>query len=560
MFDQQPNQSQITETYSKFEEKMIELLCAEGAVQEYFIAETGSGKSRAIVECIKEYGQELRLALVLNSKEEVKNKYEELVHYMGGVRHWLSVESSNLEKSDLKSAQIAIVTHQFFDTPSNRNQLGKRDIFIVDESPIWKKLRTFTAEDLEAARAASVKPKDKLQPAVAAHVWLTTQKPLTKFLPFTEANYPEVFAGLRLLSSDGDWKVKEVLERAEEGRAILYTDKHKNKRNSPVSIVYPLKNPLRNDKVLIVSATAHLEGGQLRQDPPQPSIEGDFRNLEVVRCEWPDMPKEVKKATTEDQDTMFDVVAQILRSPVKGETLIVGYNDWNPRFHQRLKTDFQSFSGDSYEVNGHTIHLLHHGTGVGSNNYRDCEEVIYIGLQHIPKFVNLAEVFYHTGEQITEESLARVQQKGGELDQLRIGKQGAETKQMAARGKCRISVEGVASPMRAWLIVPSDQMQQMDLKRLFPNCKIKQHPESLIYAKREPTSVQARLMLILRATNNDQIFRSELDRLYCEMFGVSSGVVNKNTRDIPSWLEGSGWNFVAGKKGKGGEAYFERVK
>lgn len=559
MFDQQPNQSQITETYIKFEEKMIELLDAEGPAQQYFIAETGSGKSRAIVEFIKKYGQKLRLALVLNSKEEVRKKSDELSH-IGGVRRWLSDESNTLEKSDLKLAQIAIVTHQFFDTHSNRNQLGKRDIIIVDESPIWKKLRTFTAEDLEAARTESVKPKDMLQPAVAAHVWLTTQKPLTKFLPFTEAHYPEVFAGLKLLASDGDWKVKEVLERAEEGRAILYTDEYKNKRNSPVSIVYPLKNPLRNDKVLIVSATAHLEGGQLRQDPPQPIIEGNFRNVEFIHCEWPDIPNEVRKATTVDQDTMFDVVAQILRSQVKGKTLIVGYKDWNPRLHQRLQTDFNSFSGDGYEVNGNTIHLLHHGIGVGSNDYKDCEEVIYIGLQHISKFVYLAEVFYHTGEQITDESLARVQQKGGALEQLRIGKLEAEIKQMIARGKCRNSVEGVANPMRAWLIVPSDQMQQMNLNRLFPKCRVTQKPESLIYAKREPTSVQARLLLLLRETPESGLSRSELDDLYCDRFGVSSGVVNKNTRDMPSWLEGSGWKFVAGKKGKGGEAYFERIK
>ena len=298
MFDQQPNQSQITETYTKFEAKMIELLDAEGPVQEYFIAETGSGKSRAIVEFIREYGQELKLALVLNSTEEVRKKYSELSS-IGGVRYWLSDTTNPLEKSDLKSAQIAIVTHQFFNTSNNRNYLGTRDIIIVDETPLWEKQKTFTAQDLDTARTESVRAKDQLQPAVGAYVWLTTKKPSKKYLPFDEGNCPEVFEGLRLLATEGNWKVKEVLERAEEGRAMLFSDEYRNKRNSPVSIVYPLKNPLRNDKVLIVSATAHLEGGQLRRDPPQPVIEGDFNNVEFVKCEWPEIPKEPKKATTE---------------------------------------------------------------------------------------------------------------------------------------------------------------------------------------------------------------------------------------------------------------------
>ena len=559
MFDQQPNQSQITETYTKFEAKMIELLDAEGPVQEYFTAETGSGKSRAIVEFIREYGQELKLALVLNSTEEVRKKYSELSS-IGGVRYWLSDTTNPLEKSDLKSAQIAIVTHQFFNTSNNRNYLGTRDIIIVDETPLWEKQKTFTAQDLHVAREELVIAKDELQPAVGAYTWLTTKKHSKKYLPFTEANCPEIFEGLRLLATEGNWKGKEVLERAEEGRAMLFSDEYRNKRNSPVSIVYPLKSPLWNDKVLIVSATAHLEGGQLRKNPPQPTIEGNFENVEFVQCEWPDTPKEVKKASREAQDTMFDVVAQILRNQVKGETLIVGYKDWNARFHQRLQTDFNSFSGDGYQVNGYTIHLLHHGKGVGSNDYKDCKEVIYIGLQHIPKFANLAEVFYHTGEQITDKSLARVQQKGDLLDQLITGKLEAEIKQMVARGNCRNSVDGLASPMRAWLIIPSDNIQKIDLSRLFPSCKIKQQPESLIYEKREPTSVRARLLLLLREANKNQIFRSEVDSLYCERFEISSPVVNKYAQHIPSWIEGSDWRFVAGRRGKGGEAYFERIK
>lgn len=560
MLDSMSQQAKLSKTFFAFEDRMLDLCLSDGPAQHYFIAETGSGKSRAIIEFVKQYGQELRLAIVLNSAEEVNARYREL-EGLKNVRLWLSDEGNIYDKSDLKTAQIAIVTHQFFITASNRNFLGPRDAIIVDETPIWKKVQDFTAQHLDDARERSLADRDHLQPAVNAYAWLTTEKPVRKYLPFTEADYPEVFAGLKVLVDDREGGVKRVLEAAEAGRAMLYTDSYGNSKNSPVVILYPLSNPLKDDKVMIVSATAHMEGGQLRKDPPRPNIEGNFRNVEFVKCEWPDITKNVRSATTDKQDVMFDPVEQILRNEVQGDTLIVGYKRWTPEFLERLKHKFESFEGNAFTVRSHEIHLLHHGKGIGSNDFRECKEVIIVDLNNIPQAADLAEVFYHTGDKITAQSLQEAQQRDGKLDQLRQGKKDAELKQMVARGCCRTSSEeGVASPMRAWLIVPSDQLRNTDLNELFPNCQEKLPPKSLSYSKKEPYRVETRLLQILEETKADKLTRSEVDRLYCEKFRVSSPVINKNARDIPSWLKGSSWRFVTGKRGKGGEAYFERNK
>lgn len=242
--------------------------------------------------------------------------------------------------------------------------------------------------------------------------------------------------------------------------------------------------------------------------------------------------------------------------------MIVGYKHWTPKFLERLKHKFESFEGNAFKVRGHEIHLLHHGKGIGSNDYKECKEVIIVGLNNIPQAADLAEVFYHTGDKITAQSLQEAQQRGGKLDQLRQGKKNAELKQMVARGCCRTSSEeGVASPMRAWLIVPSDQLRNTDLNELFPNCQEKLPPKSLSYCKKEPYRVETRLLQILEGTKTDKLTRSEVDRLYCEKFDTKSPMVNKHTTVIPSWLQRTCWEFIAGKRGRGGqEAMFVRTK
>lgn len=558
---QDSQKNQIEETYKKFTEKMFTLISHGEPTQSYFIAETGSGKSKAIVEFIKVYGGRYRLVLVLNSKEEVEAKYSELISCKGlNAQSWLSEQNNTYQKSDLKDVQIAIVTHQFFTNASNRHYLGQRDAIIVDETPIWEKCKCFDSKNLHDARERSTKNKSQLESAIKAYEWMVKAEPATKYLPLTELAYPELFAGLRLLENDSKGDVREVLEAAEAGRAMLHTDRFKNPSNSPVVIRYPSINPLQNDKVMIVSATAHLEGSQLSKEPPAPDIVGNFRDVKFIKCEWPDITKNVREAPVEDQDSMFDLVEQILRKEPQSETLIIGYKPWKSRFEQRLKREFVGFSEDNYEINGKKIHLIHHGSGVGSNSYRNCREVIYIGLNHIPEAVDLVEVFYHTGDEITAKSLQEAIRTGGPLDQLRQGKREAELKQMIARGCCRHAVDGMASPMRAWLIVPSDQAINTDLNNLFPNCQVSDQPTGIIYKQRKPYQVKAKLLQVLAESDKATLRRSEVDRLYAERFGISSEVVNKSRHDIPKWLEGTSWEFKPENRGRGGEARFVRVK
>ena len=57
------------------------------------------------------------------------------------------------------------------------------------------------------------------------------------------------------------------------------------------------------------------------------------------------------------------------------------------------------------EKDGKTIHLSHHSLSIGSNDFKDCDAVIYLWDNHLPQSVSVQRFHTLADEPVTDEQL-----------------------------------------------------------------------------------------------------------------------------------------------------------
>ena len=124
------------------------------------------------------------------------------------------------------------------------------------------------------------------------------------------------------------------------------------------------------------------------------------------------------------------------------------------------------------------MRLTHFKVDVGSNDYRDCSDVILFGLHHAPRSAHLGRALSFTGQKIRQGDLdSQTSHLTGEPREVQEGDYAAQIKQLGARGRVRkIDDQGRCGQMRLWIYqndVPPETVQS-----LFPGCRMKVDPSA----------------------------------------------------------------------------------
>ena len=593
MFDQPPEQIITEQTAQKIEREILDFMASHDRLR-LFRAETGTGKSLGIRSYL-EKGTDLRIAILVYSINEINELWERLEAALPTTKicGWskdhdqkelnTSTVYKRTYKEDLRSAQIAIVTHAFI-SAGNKHYLGDRDLYLVDENPSWDKFDRLKPEDftkaidrLNASNTATNRDK-----YAALTGMMQTMEPELDFTPMSDPLLSSMAESIRALARDIDSqnhsglsreqkRISMLSEAIQHDRAVLCKAGNLMQHNEgyTVHISYLHEDPLLTEKVVIFSATAHLGGYTALGSKSLPStVSVNYQNLEIVKLRYPNINKQSKQLTTSDKGTVTSIVDQIIRQTT-GDLLVIGHRSWhkwitksvyeNHVFYKEENPNYEKMS--EIQLVERKIFFTYHGKDVGSNRFRTCKEVIYLGLFYTAKEVDVMGTLYHINKAIDATALEGAQGKGltSHFATYRRNKLMEEFKQMLARGHCReINPDGIAKPMRAWVMLNKAEWLYEKVQSLFPFCKVgNQH--SIKYPEALPTKSSEKVIETLQRLPREKvnITVTELEALIKTKFGTGPTLRN-HSKDISTWIQGTGWKYEAGRRGKGNEAKFVR--
>jgi hypothetical protein len=209
-----------------------------------------------------------------------------------------------------------------------------------------------------------------------------------------------------------------------------------------------------------------------------------------------------------------------------------------------------------FQKYGKTVFICHHSLSIGSNEFKDCEAVIYLWDHHIPKSVAIQR--YHTlkGQPILEEHLANANGRklSGDYRGIKEATYIDNMMQQIGRGHIRnFDHANLANPMSAYVLTDTGNRFN-NLAKQYKDCQI----EQLSYdglAVKAPRSRQIRIVSYIKENaNGKDIPASEVEK----GVGFRMSALNYSLDDDKD-LKQLGYAFTKGSKGRGKASVFRFI-
>lgn len=307
-------------------------------------------------------------------------------------------------------------------------------------------------------------------------------------------------------------------------------------------------------KSLVFSATAHLDGFQFSPNKERlDAFEGSYvkyPNLDIREVPFPRFSDNNPRFIVQKRDELETAVAHIrdiISKTDEGSSVLVvvpkPLKDWVKQGSYRNPNQHNA-----------AIYVTNWGRDIGSNEYRDCTEVILWANHHKPKHTTFSELRLYSEERMNGENLQEVHNgkftgRALSLEQAQLY---AAIKQMGSRGTTRfVNDDGNAWPMRLW--ISWAELRPELLKDIFPESNFTREPVTddrfLSKSKRE---MVPRVIDVLTNTEKDEIMMSDL-----RCFIGNAHKYSPQFLEARSLLNTYGWDSIQGKRGRNGyEAKF----
>ena len=574
--------SEVTKrTRSNVEAMLLDVMSKEAPATYFYRSDTGTGKTTGFIMALPKLLQafpEARIAIAVPTINDVEEVYKQTLNHLreDEVGLWTGEhDPSNtntpfpkrMDRSEAGERVVFIGTHRNILGDANPKRfIGERDLVIVDEVPSTSEINSLSPTDFALAREISAERGLKsakvyadVSNRVAARqdnadrsqntTWSTVKFPSAKGLRKELVSYKSKDVVDTLLA------VIEFLEASEEDRAFERQQRtgkgHRviNTYFSDVSKYFPLK--------VIFSATAHLEGFQISPDGKRnlqlyTGTKVKYDNMTVRTSPWPaGVDKYVNQITSDpDQiDTAIEHMCSLIDQTEGAEVLLV--------MPQKLIKHFRKAVPEGTYL-PKRLHVTNWGRDIGSNEYRNCRDVILWSNLHKPLDATAAEYHIFAEELVSKKTLKHFKggRTSGPAQMLKEGQLYAQYKQMANRGAARfIKDDGTCGDMTLW--ISWSGFEPAWLHEILPGCKFAPVPvvEKKFLAKN--TRVIDKIVSVLGGLGPDVTEISVPE--YAEETGLKLQSVKNQTSKLFKeslnivTLRLYGWAYVQGTTGRSGK-------
>lgn len=203
---------------------------------------------------------------------------------------------------------------------------------------------------------------------------------------------------------------------------------------------------------------------------------------------------------------------------------------------------------------GKEVWVSNHARGVGSNQFKDCDAVVYLWDDHKPQALSIERFHTLADEPVTDEALehANSGRLSGEYVQVREAMYIDNMMQQIGRGRIRqFDEEAIAYPMTAYVLTEKGS-RFVRLAAQYPDC----NTTTMSYEGNEPAANASRIEQIvnhLRLHGHRQdVSGKEVE----EAVGFRISVYGHKLEN--NWeLSMINYRYVKGEKGRGKSAYFK---
>ena len=541
---------------------------------------TGSGKTVGAIWGIIDQVREdpsLRVCFLTPYKEAVGKVHSTLTQYLGQDQVGYYHSDAFTDKYAELRKPVVVLTHQFI--PHNPGRLDDRDLFVVDEA-------------IYATGEASL----NLTHFADARNWATSHNVFPK--EFTALHNFAVDMDRELQSSDKkflaapnnqnyDWAavisdtlkpedhhqsisnlepllgVQRFCEALQQGMVFLSKGNRTKDRYVPTFSAAVFGIP-RLDKTVILSATGGMVydiAGPFTQDsgsrndwsPP------DYTNLNLVQLSAPEIKGHYNhwKSGKSKQQVVayFDWLLGVI--PEKSIYITMPKAVLVNCLSERLnlpKKDSIEYPIQINTEDGKEVFITNHARSVGSNDFMNCEAVVYLWDNHQPQSVAIQRFHILSDEAITQDALDDANRGVlvGDYQRIREANYIDNMMQQLGRGGIRkINEHGVAGPMTGYIL--TDQSARfVRLSVQYRNCSTLTLEYDGIKVTK-PVGRVAKVLAYIKDNNHNQdIEAEEVER-----------AVGFKLRQIKNGLQGNwdlrmlGYEYEPGGKGRGKKAQFK---
>ena len=569
-------QSEVLRQTQEKVARMLRIICQSEAERGtfFFRSDTGTGKTTGFIRAVNDLVKTgYTFAIAVPTTQDAEEIYQRLKETLDDqVEVWTSDHGQGkygmkVDKNGLRMAPVFVGCHAFLMSKADdpKRFIGHKDVLLIDEIPNNLVINSLTYADFAKAREkAHEVGLCSSGTFVATDVWMrerqekaeveVNQAAFNQITDLVTADFQKARSDLDGLNTHDKSALLPVLDYFDalaDGRGFERVQR--TGAGHLVHQVYFEDVAKHFLKSVVFSATAHLDGFQFSPNKERlDAFEGSYvkyPNLDIREVPFPRVSKAARYIVQNrhELETAVAHIRDIISKTDEGSSVLVvvpkPLKDWVEQ--------------DSYRnPNQHNaaIYVTNWGRDIGSNEYRDCTEVILWANHHKPKHTTFSELRLYSEERVNSENLQEVHNgkftgRALSLEQAQLY---AAIKQMGSRGTTRfVNDDGNAWPMRLW--ISWAELRPELLKDIFPESNFTREPVTderfLSKSKRE---MVPRVIDVLSNTEKDEIMMSE----------VANTIPNapKNSQkflEARSLLNTYGWDFIQGKRGRNGyEAKF----
>lgn len=527
----------------------------------YISMPVGSGKTTGAIEgviSLCEQHPEKTVVFLSPYVIGVEKVKEQLCQSLGKDHVGFYHAKANVSKLDEVKKQVFVGTHEF--AAHNHLPLEDRDLVVVDEALYGTKDANLTTTQIYAvsawARRNGILPDEFRAVFVCVDSMANNRKEGLRFEPIGIAGIESAVERI----SDYDFSAhSQTIGRTEPvhevqvlcqgmlaGKAIVDHDG----TDETTFMAGTLNIPAKQNAVILTATGGmvyKVSGGFKEIDSVKLQfVPPSYQNLELVQLSGPEIKGSYHTwGGTHKKAKVVDYVEWVLGQvperkiyvsmPKKViDKCLKGWCGLSARGDIDLPTKLN--------WNGKTVHLSHHQIGIGSNDFRNCEAVVYLWDNHLPKGVSLIRNHVLSDQAVAKEALAQANfgDLKGDYKEIRDAFLVENVIQQIGRGSIRnIGPDGAVAPMKAYLFVK--EKTRAGVLRSLSGCSTStlEGYDKLL----KPTGRMDKVYLYLDSIKGRNVFGSEIK----EQTGVTLSKIADKLEATK--LEQYGYKFVRGRRG-----------
>ena len=534
----------------------------------FFRSDTGTGKTTGFISAVTELvNQGYTFAIAVPTTKDAEEVYKRLSHGLGDqVEVWTSdhgkgVYGSKIDKSNLRKVPVFVGCHAFLmglaDDPMRF--IGEKDLLIIDEIPTNLQINSLTYTDFANAR------KKASELGLISHgIFVTADDWVKQRQKKAEEEVNQAaFNQIKDLISESIKCVRDDLEGFNsKDKAVLlpvldYIDAiaedrgfervQSTKLGHIVHHVYFEDVAKHFPKSVVFSATVHLDGFQFspnraRLDAYEGSVV-EYPYLDIQEVPYPRIEKAARYLVQKPKELEIALahIRHILSMTEQGsKVLLVVPKAIKKWVEQDIDINFQHQNRE--------INITNWGRDVGSNEYRNCSEVILWSNNHKPKHTTFSELCLYSEQPVSSNLNEVLRGKFiGRPMRLQESQLYAAIKQMGSRGTTRyIDNDGNAWPMRLW--ISWAELKPEWLLEIFPKSSFTRCPVTDQRFLAKPSSeIVPKIIDFLMTVDVEEMSTSEVANTINNV-----GKYSRKLLEAKPKLNAYGWDFVPGKRGRNG--------